>query len=183
MNLSFLRGLALTFVLLVACSRPVSGATVTWTNTAGGSWTDAANWTPNQAPGAADQAVITNAGTYVVTIPASVTIGGLTVGGSPGTQAVQQTGGSWILNGTTLVRAGGALTWIAGDANGRVTIDAGARLTLSGTASKNLYAATTNRGTIQLTAGDLYLYGNSGARLENEGVFDLQGDRDIYGIN
>ena len=44
------------------------GATVTWTNTAGGNWGVAANWSPNQVPGAADTGLITTPGTYTVTL-------------------------------------------------------------------------------------------------------------------
>ena len=51
---------------LVFCLNAVHAATVTWTNTAGGNWAAAANWSPNQIPGSADQAVITTAGNYTV---------------------------------------------------------------------------------------------------------------------
>ena len=46
---------------------------INWTNIAGGNWSVAANWSPNQVPGSADDAVITNAGTYTVTLDTSPT--------------------------------------------------------------------------------------------------------------
>ncbi len=51
------------------------GAIINWTNTAGGNWNVAANWDPNQVPGVNDTAVITNSGTYTVTLNVSETIG------------------------------------------------------------------------------------------------------------
>ena len=129
--------------------------------------------------------MVTNAGTYVVTIAANATIAGLTVGGSPGAQSVQQTGGTLTLNGATRIRSGGTLSWIAGTASGGLTIDPNGLLALTGAAVKTVNAAVTNRGAIQIssTSGDVYFQGNSGARLENEGVLEIEGDRDIYGLN
>jgi hypothetical protein len=43
-------------------------ATITWTNTSGGFWSDATNWSPNQVPGNTDNALITTPGTYTVTL-------------------------------------------------------------------------------------------------------------------
>jgi len=69
--------------------RPVSGvfhgprlsaATLTWTNTLGGNWSVAANWSPHAVPGAADTANITTAGTYTVTLDANATVTALTLG-------------------------------------------------------------------------------------------------------
>ncbi len=170
---------------LLAATLRSNGATLIWTNAAGGNWADAVNWSPNQSPAAADSLVVTNAGTYVVTIPANASAGGLVVGGSPGAQSVQQTGGTLTLNGSTRMLAGGALTWIAGTINGNVTIEASSALLVSGSSTKTLNAAVTNRGTFQVspTSGDLYLQGNSGARLENVGLLEFAGDRDIYGLN
>ncbi len=39
-----------------------------WTNTLGGDWSVAANWSPNGVPTGGDVANITNGGTYTVTI-------------------------------------------------------------------------------------------------------------------
>lgn len=39
---------------------PSIAAEVVWTNTAGGNWNTAANWSPNQVPTAAENASITN---------------------------------------------------------------------------------------------------------------------------
>src|SRR6266851_2225789 len=50
-------------------------ATITWNNSNGGDWTTASDWTPNQVPGAGDDAEIIASGTYIVTI----TTGGVAV--------------------------------------------------------------------------------------------------------
>ena len=57
-----------------------SAADVVWTNTSGGTWATASNWSPNQVPGSADTAWITNNGTYTVTVNASATVNALKPG-------------------------------------------------------------------------------------------------------
>src|ERR1017187_1207040 len=49
-----------------------------------GNWNAAGNWSPAQVPTAADNAWITNSGTYTVTVPAGTTAtsASLTVGGA-----------------------------------------------------------------------------------------------------
>ena len=45
-----------------------TAADIAWTNTAGGNWAIGSNWSPNAVPGAADNAYITNYGSFTVTI-------------------------------------------------------------------------------------------------------------------
>ncbi|MFN3407607.1 MAG: beta strand repeat-containing protein [Limisphaerales bacterium] len=78
----------LAVLSLLVFHAQVFASTLVWTNTAGGNWNVAANWSPNAVPAAADTAFITNAGTYTVTVNAaatiaSLTVGDPTVGGSP----------------------------------------------------------------------------------------------------
>ena len=54
------RALILLFVLAAFPIGTIAG-TLVWTNTAGGAWTNAANWSPNQVPGPADTAMLTSA--------------------------------------------------------------------------------------------------------------------------
>src|ERR1017187_939614 len=54
-------------LMLALGSNTGRSTTLTWTNTAATDWNTAANWSPNQVPGAADHVVI-NSGN--VTIPA-----------------------------------------------------------------------------------------------------------------
>lgn len=73
-------------------------ATLVWTNTAGGAWNVAAYWSPNAVPAAADDAFITNVGTYTVTVNAAAVCGNLTVGSNDGvgTQTVVISGGQTL---------------------------------------------------------------------------------------
>lgn len=43
---------------LLFAAASAHSATLNWTNTAGGAWTNAANWSPNQTPTGADQVSI-----------------------------------------------------------------------------------------------------------------------------
>jgi hypothetical protein len=80
-----------------------------WTNTAGGAWNIAVNWSPNQIPAAGDNAWITNAGIYSVTSSVSPTLNSLTLGAGAagGAQTLQLTGGT--LTVTNLAGASNAI--------------------------------------------------------------------------
>ena len=80
------------------------GATITWTNTAGGSWSVTNNWSPNQIPGAADTALITASGSYTVTLNNNAQVSTLLVGGAGGTPTLTVAGGTLSsTNGTIAV--------------------------------------------------------------------------------
>src|SRR5262249_47933235 len=49
-------------------SANAAGCTNTWTNTAGGSWSTASNWSKGTVPTSSDEACITTNGTYTVTL-------------------------------------------------------------------------------------------------------------------
>ncbi|HEU5396671.1 MAG TPA: hypothetical protein VFV81_05850, partial [Verrucomicrobiae bacterium] len=77
-------------------------ATIVWTNTAGGDWSNPLNWSPNYVPGqlnalsSSDDVLITNAGTYRVildvgTAPNFWDLRSLTLGGATGTQTLVMT--------------------------------------------------------------------------------------------
>lgn len=146
-------------------------AIVTWTNTSSANWNTAANWNPNQVPSAGDIAVITNAGTYTVTLNTDPTLAGLIVGGSSGTQSVATAGNTLTLNGegdvnlngrlllsggavsgTNQIRLTGAMTWSSGaiDTNAAVTVASGGSVTLAsgGNHAKFLHGSLTNGGVV-----------------------------------
>ncbi len=114
---------ALLLALALNFHTSVQAATLVWTNSAGGLWSNATNWSPNVVPGAADSAVVTNTGTYTITSSGAVTVADLTLGatntaGSPtllvsaGTFTVTNTtvasNGVIFLNAGTIVSAGPA---------------------------------------------------------------------------
>ncbi|HXG47914.1 MAG TPA: hypothetical protein VNO52_09835, partial [Methylomirabilota bacterium] len=109
--------LALGALILALAGPSLPAATLVWTNTAGGAWNVAGNWSPNAVPAAADTAFITNAGTYTVTVNAAATVASLTVGDptAGGSPTLSLTAGAFTVtdfvvaaNGQVLI-AGGTL--------------------------------------------------------------------------
>ena len=102
-------------------------AAVNWINGAGGDFNNPANWDTNTVPTAGDDASITLAGTYTVTLAGSiVSLNSLTLGNaSSGLQTLQVDGTSLTLAAASSVTARGILSF------GNTTIG-GATLTNSG---------------------------------------------------
>ena len=172
-------------VLFLSCAFLSSGtraASITWTNTAGGEWSNASNWSPNQVPSIADEAFITAEGTYAVLISANARAGKLTLGAATGAQTLQQTGGTFGIGLDSLVTQGGRLLWSAGTLTGAVTVASSAMMMIDGNSQKTLSAALTNQGTLQFSgSGDLIVNGPAGGYIENAGLLDLQGNVRMYG--
>ena len=59
-------------LLALALAGPVSAATITWTNTAGGNWTAATNWSPNLVPTTGDTAVVSGVGPFTIRVDGTV---------------------------------------------------------------------------------------------------------------
>ena len=85
-----------TLTVIAVTNNP--GATITWTNSNGGSWNNAANWFPNQVPGPTDTAIINNG---TVTVSADTTVGTLNLNGG-------------VLSGTATFTVNNFLNWSAG---------------------------------------------------------------------
>ncbi|HEX9047457.1 MAG TPA: hypothetical protein VF988_10560, partial [Verrucomicrobiae bacterium] len=165
-----MKSLLLTFV--AACAAVTASATTCiWTNTAGGSWQTAANWSPNMVPGKPDWAYITNAGTYTVTFVTSATVDMpplLTVGGNDGTQTLVFDGGGqfnlgmWSTIATNGVLVGSNL-WM----NGTLLVQPGGQFQLLGPNSKTFYSLTVNnQGTMTWGGGNIGA-GGSGTVFNN----------------
>ena len=94
----------------VAASSPA--CTDTWTNTAGGDWSTASDWS-NGVPSSTDVACLTTAGSYTVTISAAdgaEDVSSLSLGAGSGTQTLTVgTGASLEVASTTTNGAGGAI--------------------------------------------------------------------------
>ncbi len=171
--------------------------TDSWTNTAGGSWFTAGDWSRGTPPGPEDTACITASGTYTVTmtqtsVTGPVRVGSLTVGGASGQQTLAigacspeddatLTATTGIGNGTD-----GAITLTgvppgAGEAcgaPGTVTLngplDNEGAITVepvSNGAVRQLRGGLTNTGTLAIDANTAY--DDSGALLRNEGAIDV----------
>jgi hypothetical protein len=184
-------------------SGSVQAADIVWTNTAGGNWSAAANWSPNQAPSTNDTAWITNNGIYTVTLDANVTLSGLALGGDSGTQTLSHATYTLSLNGPGsssshgvytltggIVTGSGALTlngpfnWSGGtlgSAGSATVVTAKGGLTISG-GGKYLYATLVNNGAGTCSAGPIWCY--STALLSNTpaGTLDLTTDGSPFQI-
>jgi hypothetical protein len=139
-------GLAFAAVLALALWAPAAAHASgcdTFTNTADGSWTTAANWSANKVPGS-EEACITEPGTYTVTLSASsASVKSLTLGGSSGTQTLVEESSS--SGAATLSTSEG----LGIGAHGALT------LTNAGVSANTdvLSGSVTNAGTISILAG------------------------------
>lgn len=96
------------FALALVMGGKLRAATLIWTNTAGGDWFAATNWSPNQVPGGSDSAYITNSGNYAVGYGGYAAISNLVIGGVSGTQTFTMTY-TLTNNGKIKVNANGVL--------------------------------------------------------------------------
>ncbi len=97
---------------------PTQAATITWINTGGGNWSVAANWSPNQVPGPADDVLITAGGTYLVTQDTFVEISSLTLGGGTGEQTVTNFSKSLILISASVIQGNGTYDFCGNASSG-----------------------------------------------------------------
>lgn len=81
----------LAFALLAT---PVSAITITWTNTAGGDWGGATNWSPQQVPAASDVAVINGTAAFTITATGSRFVSGVVLDNPNATLRLLGQGGS-----------------------------------------------------------------------------------------
>lgn len=110
---------------------PQDGA-ICWTNTDGGSWSVAANWSPNQVPDATNDVFITNSGSYTVVLDMDATVTNLTLGGDGGAQGLAVNGTTLLLNGVGAVGTNGSLNVGGGTVAGGGSIVIDGALNLSG---------------------------------------------------
>ncbi|HVM50394.1 MAG TPA: hypothetical protein VMU04_20375 [Candidatus Acidoferrum sp.] len=180
-----------------------------WTNLAGGNWGAAANWSPNQAPGSADDAFITNNGIYTVTANGSLSLNSLTLGGGTGQQSLAMAGNALSLSTASVVNTNGVLglsggylylasfgvltvhgtmNWTGGSiaSGSTVMVATNGLLVLAGVngTDYSLWGAVTNAGTVRLVSGNLEvanLCSDLVPQLANlpGGLIDLQADVSI----
>jgi hypothetical protein len=132
-------------------------ASVYWINPAGGAWSSASNWSTGTLPSSGDNAVITMAGTYSVTLDVDATFAGLTIGGSSGTQTLTVASTTLSVAGNVQVNANGMLQLNAATLNGALAND-GVLLVEGST-----FVTTptfTNNGSITVAAGDTLTISN-----------------------
>ena len=176
------------FAALTPASAYASGCTDTFTNTAGGSWSTASNWSKKAAPTSEEEACITEKGTYTVTIAAATeNPKALTIGASSGKQSldIEATASGYAeLNtgaGGLTIGANGSVTLtesgVSGNTDyliGGAVLNEGTISTLTGTSGgeRRIEPSVTNKGTISIGTTTVYNPGGSNT-LTNEGALDL----------
>lgn len=168
-------------VLLALLAPParLPAATLTWTNTAGGTWSTAANWSPNAVPGAADTANITTPGTYTVLLDVHVTLDELVLGGNDGLQKLR-TDGNPISLGSGRVMTNGLLELSSRITGERFLVEAGGTLDVVGPAYLESLVFE-NYGLTMLSGGNLGLFGTPPTVVTNWGNWSIQGDFRLQG--
>jgi hypothetical protein len=141
-------------------------AVITWTNSTSGNWNVAANWSPNQEPGASDTAQLGNSATITVTAPA--TVGGLNFS-------------SGNLNGSPLT-VNGVMNWSGGTLNGALVVAASGTLNITnGPGFNNTFpgtpAAITNYGTVVMSSS---LGATYSVNIYNGGLWQVAGDYNFF---
>ena len=136
-------------------------ASVSWNNASGGSWSVGSNWSTNAVPGSGDDAFIAIAGSYTVSLTATITVASLTISDAAAVLQVQDPGGNATVSGTL-------------DNGGSANLDSfgagGSTLTVGGSLTNGNYFQVGNGG---MTAASLL---SVGATFDNTGgVLDLFG--------
>jgi hypothetical protein len=131
--------------------------TIVWTNTAGGNWNTAANWSPNVVPGSGDAVEVTNDASYTVNIDGVANAGSIDLGtadvGSTNIQAFQLTSGNtFILSGTATVSTNGQFDLFSG-------VMIGTNAVMDGTFNGN---AATVSGTFTILSNSVLNIGEPG---------------------
>lgn len=147
-----------------------------WAGAVSGSWSDLANWTAG-VPTSATQACITLAGTYTVSVRGSANVaGGITLGGSSGTQTLELAGdaGNGFAELVLSSQGSGSSGVLAHGVVQLSNQDAGTYPLLNVTGG-----TLTNAGTIQslpgtAVGGGRLLYGN----LDNQGLLAVSASLD-----
>ena len=187
--------LATALGCVALAGRLAEAATINWTNTASGNWGNAANWNPNQVPGATDTAIITTAG-VTVTLDISPTVGGIILGmNGAGTVTLSLNNQTLTLNGPLTVNPSGSFTvdsgtlagnpkavlsgtigWTAGGLGGILTLAAGSSLNLTTANNHDMNGMVlTNNGTVVWHDGRIRM--GNGATICNYGLWDAQNDQ------
>jgi hypothetical protein len=172
--------------VLAPSSAHASGCSDSWTNTAGGSWFEGSNWSNSAPPTSGEEACITAAGTYTVTMTqesGTVSVKSLTVGGTSGKQTLA-VGSSCSVNAILTTTAGisngaqGAITLTNGDGCGDGVKLVGP-ITNAGTltvepehgGARELQGSITNTGTLSINASTAY--NGTSVALTNKGTLNV----------
>jgi hypothetical protein len=162
-----------------ASAAALPACTDSWTNTAGGQWDTAANWSTG-VPQASDTVCITTAGTYAVVVGnETITVANLTVGGAGGTPELQiGNAGSGLAHFTvsgTLTDAGTVSTGFGGTYSAAQLNNSGTfEVPASSFASSYSFGGVTNGGTFSAAGANTVSLADN-ATFDNSGTIDATG--------
>jgi hypothetical protein len=165
-----------------------SGCENTFTNTKGGSWLEAANWSKKSVPTSSEEVCISESGTYEVELNgAELTVKALTIGGSSGTQTLSlgsTCGVNLVLTVTAGVGVGvnGALVLTNGDGCGNnatliAAVNNAGTLTSEPAHGgvRSLQGNLTNTATLAINANTSY--NGTKAALSNKGAINVAAEK------
>jgi hypothetical protein len=149
-----LYGMALATLLFGTLS--AKAAIYTWTNPAGGNWSAAANWSPNQVPGSSDTANITMAGTYAVALDVNTNVNNLTIGGA-GSGVQTLLADNFDLDATNaLINSDGILSMSNSIFTGTLVVTSGGVFSMNNNVTVDAQVTVENGGELQLLTDDGY---------------------------
>jgi hypothetical protein len=165
--------------------------TFTWTNTVGGNWSTATNWSPNAVPTPVDTANITTPGTYTITITNSggVSLSNLNLGALSGTQTLIQGSISQLaVTNAGVISGGGVLTVTNGGLTGKITVGLTGAINFAGPSATvmPLYNLNlVNNGSVTWGACGLEFGPTSVSNygtwvMTNDGTMDLGGSASVF---
>jgi hypothetical protein len=190
--------------MLMVFTAGASAADLLWIGGTG-NWNAGGNWSSGQVPTAADNAWITNTGTYTVTVPAgtTATANSVTVGGASGSQTLSIDRATLTLNSASVVNpngqlaltvsqsvltgagnltVNGTLNWANGTMSGTATTAIGSGGVLAIGSGGVTFGRTLNHGGVGTWAGgNLTL--SAGVAFNNlfGGTFDITADGRLSG--
>jgi len=174
------------FIRFVLAGWSASAVTRSWTNSAGGNWFVAANWSPNGLPGSSDSVTITNDGTYTVLVPTgAVATATITIGGGSGTQTLLYgtSSGQLALTNSTVL-ANGVLQVTNSGLQGALLVRPGGQLQLDAVSLFFYSFSLTNQGTVTWSNGALAIGGSNSdtTQITNSGTWLITGNNNMnYG--
>ena len=167
---------AFTLVAGLCLASAAFGADVLWINSVGGNWSTAANWNTGTVPGPSDNVLLSNSGTYTVTLDVDATVASLTVGGTSGAQTLSASSRTITINTSSAISANGILNLINSTAAGVGILTSQGTLNIE---NSTINAALVNQGLLVFRGGANNLAGS----FENQagGTLRVIGDGSFSG--
>lgn len=163
------RAVLLFWIIGVFPLLPILANPIIWTNSNGGNWDAPENWNPNGLPDDSSDVIITNAGSYTVSLNSEAQVSSITLGSDDVSGAQSLT-----------INAGGAL-YVSGDGfHSGVIVKPKGILNIDST-SMRLFGSLTNAGTINLTNATIQIFDSATSDNASELTNQVEGQIHLYG--